>query len=185
MGKATGPVFDFRTDPPMKHFEFMVDRFTHDVDDMSDLFIVIGERFKRQMVEQFASEGSMGSGRWTPLTDAYRAWKEAHFPGQKIGHLTGALRSSMIGGDGYEQKISKRSATYGMSASSKAAPYGRYFAQRRPVIDATAARGLEFQKDAHEWLVDRAHHAGLTGAMSSVANKPLPSTDFSAALPST
>ena len=37
----------------------------------------------------FASEGG---GRWAPLSPAYRAWKELHYPGRPIGTLTGRAR---------------------------------------------------------------------------------------------
>ena len=185
MATAGKDGFDFRTDPPLIEFEFRLSRFTDGISDWGGMFERIGHVFIKQQKRHFATEGAAGSGRWTKLTKKYAAWKQAHYPGQKIGHLTGALRASMTGGSGYSQTIGKTSASFGMDSSSKAEPYGAYFSALRPVIVATAYRGQEIQQSAVAWVREEAHHSGLIGAMSGSANKPLPSTDYVASLPST
>ncbi len=180
--------FDFRTDPPLKEFEFRLSRFTDGISDWGPMFERIGHVFIKQEKRQFASEG--GPNRWTELSDnpagfGYKSWKQRHYPGQKIGHLTGALRSSMTGGAGYSQRIGKTSASFGMDSSSKAEPYGAYFSALRPVIVATAFRGQEIQQSAIAWVREEAHHSGLIGAGSKTYTQALPDTDFGASLPST
>ena len=102
--------------------------------------------------------------------------------------LTGALRSAMTGGAGYSQEIGKTRASFGMSESSKAAEYGRYFSEgtpkmpARPVIVATVMRGKQFQQTATTWIREEAHHAGLIGWGSKTFNQSL--LDETATLPS-
>ena len=157
--------FDFRTDPPLKEFQFRIDRFMEGISDFTTLWSALAELFKREMGEQFETEGQAGSGRWTALTPAYAAWKQANYPKQKIGHLTGALLSSMTGGGGYSQTISKTSASFGMSDSSLAEPYAKHFAKLRPVIVATPKRGRNWQKVTHTWLVaEERGSMGIGGA---------------------
>ena len=154
-GQGGKAVFDFRVDPPIKELEFRVSRFADGIKDFTTLFTALAELFKREMVETFETEGERGGGRWTPLTDSYATWKQAHYPGRKIGVLTGALRSSMTGGGGWSQTIGKSSANFGMSPSSPAAKYGPFFDERRKVIRITPAMGRDWQKVTHTWLVGR------------------------------
>ena len=175
--------FDFRTDPPLKEFEFRLSRFTDGISDWSEMFEGIGMVFRRQMRDQFRTEGASGTGRWKSLSKDYADWKQRHYPGQKIGHLTGALRSSMTGGSGYSQHIGRTDASFGMDASSKAEPYGAFFSFARPVIQANAERGRAFQQSAIAWVREEAHHAGLIGAGSQKYQKPL--LDETATLPGT
>lgn len=44
---------------------------------------------------QFESEGAFGSGGWKPLSEAYAAWKEQHYPGKPILQREGALFDSL------------------------------------------------------------------------------------------
>ena len=46
--------------------------------------------------KRFATEGD---GRWPALTAEYKRWKEEHYPGQKIGHLTGRARREQESND--------------------------------------------------------------------------------------
>jgi len=94
---------------------------------------------------------------WVEPDDEMRAewaaWKAAHNFGRKIGVYKGDLRSSMTGGGGYSEHITKTKGDYGMSSSSKAAPYGAHFAAKRPVVRLQAKHGREYQKVTHTWLV--------------------------------
>ena len=50
--------------------------------------------------EQFQSEGAKGaSGKWTPLSPAYKNFKERAFPGQAILRQTNALYDSLTSPD--------------------------------------------------------------------------------------
>ena len=157
--------FDFRIDPPIKELHFRIRRFTEGVSDMRGLFSALAELFKREMGEQFETEGGVSGGRWAPLTEPYKKWKQANYPGRKIGVLTGALRSSMTGGGGYSERIGKRQATFGMSSSSQARSYAPFFDERRKVIRLTPQQGRDWQKVTHAWLV--AEQRGAFGSGGS------------------
>lgn len=163
--------FDFRSVPPLKEFQFRVNRFADGISDFRTMFSALGELFKREMGEQFETEGSASGSGWKELTLPYATWKQAHYPGRKIGVLTGALRTSMTGGGGYSEQITKTEASWGMSASSLAKPYGKYFAKIRPVIRMTSKWGRDWQKVTHTWLVAEERSAfgsGGSGVAGSV-----------------
>jgi phage gpG-like protein len=187
--KSAGVTFDLRTDPPLKEFEFQLSRFTEGISDWSPMFSRIGGVFRQQMSKQFQTEGAAGSGRWARLSEEYAAWKQRHYPGRKIGVLTGALRSSMTGGSGYSQVITKVAASFGMDSASKAIAYGRFFSDgtkkmpSRPVIVGTAMRGVQMRRTVDIWVREEAHHSGLIGKGSKIYNQELSSLDFRSALP--
>ena len=79
---------------------------------------------------------------------------------RKVGVRTRALLGAMTGGGGYSEAITATSASFGMSDSSRAKPYGAYFAAKRPVIRMTARWGRQYQKVTHAWL-----NAEMRGAM--------------------
>lgn len=155
---APSILFDLHTDPPIEGMRFALDRAADNVSDFHTLLEGFGDIFKGHMQQQFASEGAWGAGGWAALSDAYDMWKQEHYPGCPIGVLSGALRSSMTGGDGYDEKIGHDEASYGMSAGSDAAPYGKYFAgggrgPARPVVKWGSAQSRDYQKHAHQWLL--------------------------------
>jgi len=160
-----GVMFDFRGvwQPPMKELQFEVNRFAMGISDYSALFQALAGLFRAQMREEFMTEGASTGGHWAPLTPAYAAWKEAHYPGRPIGVLTGALRSSMTGGEGYSETIQRTEAEFGMDPGATAAAYGRYFAERRPVLRMTAAQARAWQKVTHEWVYHEATDAFAFG----------------------
>ena len=151
--QSSGVTFDLRTDPPLKEFQYRVNRFTKGIEDWGGALRAYGELFKRQMGEQFETEGRASGATWARNEPAYAAWKALKFHSHKVGVLTGALRSSMTGGGGYSETITKTSGSYGMSGSSKAKPYGGYFAYVRPVLRMPAKWGTQYQKLTHSWLV--------------------------------
>ena len=163
--KAGGVEFDLRTIPPLKEFQFRVSRFTKGVGDFTTYFEGLGVWFKARMGDVFGSEGKASGSRWPDLTEAYAKWKQEHYPGRPIGVLTGALRASMTGGEGYSQTVHKMGASFGMSDSSRAVPYGAHFSGRRPVIRMKPEWGRQTQKMAHEWLVGLERESmGMGGA---------------------
>ena len=46
---------------------------------------------------QFDTQGSRGGETWEPLSPAYAAWKESHFPGKTILRRTDRLFDSLVG----------------------------------------------------------------------------------------
>ena len=182
------PVFDLRTDPPLKELQFKLSRFSEGISDFAPMFLRIGAVFRAQEKEQFKSEGALGAGRWAPLSPDYKAWKARKYPGRKIGVLTGALQRSMTGGAGYSQRVTRTNASFGLDPSSKADPYARYFAggtekmPARPVIVATALRGRQMSRTVDVWVREEAHHAGLIGAGSKLYQQELSGVDYKQAL---
>ncbi len=169
--QKAGVEFDFRVDPPLKEFNFRVSRFTKGISDWSGMFQAASELFKRQMGEQFETEGRAGGKAWAKNEPAYAAWKAEHGFGRKVGVLTGKLRASMTGGGGYSEHITKTRADFGMSTSSEAAPYGEFFDYVRKVIRLQARHGRQYQKVVHTWLVAEeraAFGSGGSGVASSV-----------------
>lgn len=156
--------FSVRTDPNLEAFAFATGRFANKVEDWRPLLEAFGELFKGNEQRQFASEGG-NSGGWAPLTEAYDAWKQAHFPGP-IGVLHGFLRSAMTGGDGYTQIVGKTEASYGLGGGP-ATVYGKYFdggntrgMPARKVIAFDSGERARWQKLVHLWLVDLAFENG-------------------------
>ena len=53
---------------------------------------------------QFANEGVFPGGflsKWAALKPSYKAWKDKHYPGKRILHLTGEMRLAFIGRSPY------------------------------------------------------------------------------------
>lgn len=150
-----GIEFDLRMEPPLKEFNFRVSRFTDGISDWSGVLKAFGELFRRQMGEQFETEGKSGGQPWAKNEPAYALWKatKSRNRSRKVGVLTGALRASMTGGGGYSERVTKTRGEFGMSTSSQAAPYAPYFDYVRKVIRLTARHGRAYQKVAHTWLV--------------------------------
>lgn len=172
--QSSGVTFDLRTDPPLKEFQFKMSRFSEGISDWGGALRAYGELFKRQMGEQFETEGRASGATWARNEPAYAAWKALHFiHSHKVGVLTGALRSSMTGGGGYSEKITKTSGSYGMSESSKAKPYGGFFSEKRPIIRMPAKWGTQYQKITQAWLVAEERNSmgvggsGLAGVVRS------------------
>jgi hypothetical protein len=56
--------------------------------------------------QQFHTEGASGaSGKWTPLSPAYKLFKEREFPGKTILRREDALYESMTGPDALDSTI--------------------------------------------------------------------------------
>ena len=160
-----GVTFDLRTIPPLKEFQFRVSRFTKGIEDWSPALRGYGELFKRQMGEQFATAGAISGRSWATTEKAYTDWKWAKFHTRMVGVRTRALLSSMTGGGGYSEIITKTAGSYGMSTSSEAAPYGQFFSETRPVIRMTPLWGRQYQRVTHQWLVAEMRSSmGIGGA---------------------
>lgn len=86
----------------------------------------------------FDAEGG-ASGSWAPLNVSYKAWKDAHYPGQPINVLSGKLRAALTDGNasGARREVSGDELNYGTTgipyASVKQTGSGREPA--RPPFD--------------------------------------------------
>lgn len=168
---GAGVRFEFAFDPPLKEFRFEINRFAMGIADYSTLFGALSLLFQAEMREQFASEGAVSGEQWAELSPAYASWKQGgQYAGRPIGVLSGALRSSMTGGEGYSEHIGPMVAEFGQDEGTDAAAYGPFFAARRPVIRMTPLWGRAWQKTTHEWVVSEARDAfGLGGQLFAKA----------------
>jgi phage gpG-like protein len=64
------------------------------VTDMRPAWDVLRERFIKNMSRTFAAEGG-NSGKWSPLSPQYGAWKMKRYSGKKILQRTGDLLNSV------------------------------------------------------------------------------------------
>lgn len=77
----------------------------------------IGVRLKKDFAEQFSTQGGyaydwpeLGAGPWKLLTDAYRVWKEKHYPGRPILVATGMMKDKSVLGGG--MTVTRRNLFY-------------------------------------------------------------------------
>lgn len=81
-------------------FSRAFNRLESGIDDFRSIWPNVAKEFYAIEHEQFESEGSHGaSGKWAPLSPAYKRWKETHFPGQPILKLTNSLYESLTSPD--------------------------------------------------------------------------------------
>ena len=167
---ATPLVFTFV--PPLPAFRRMITGFAEGISHFETLFAAWGGLFKQEMAAQFESEGAASGGPWQALSADYATWKQAHYPGHKIGFLTGALMNAMTGGGGYTEVIGPHSAEYGMSDSAEARPYGGFFDRVRPVLRMAPEWGAAWQEMAQDWLAaeGRSRFAGGGASLAAFAN---------------
>jgi phage gpG-like protein len=71
------------------------------ISDFRSIWPNVAKEFYGIEQEQFASEGAHGaSGKWAPLSPAYKNWKETHFPGEPILKREHSLYESLTSPDG-------------------------------------------------------------------------------------
>lgn len=153
--------FTFETDPPIKNLGYELGRYANEIGDWSGLLKTFSPLYQRHMAEAFETEGAATGARWAAVDPEYARRKRASGHGSKIGVYSGALRSSQTGGGGFSAEIGKNKGSFGMSTSSKALPYGRYFAEKRPVIRISKRQVREYLDLTKQWTVAEARKAGI------------------------
>jgi len=80
----------------------------------------------------FSTEGSFqGRPKWPGLSDSYLDWKDVMYPGQKILHLEGPLKTSLITrGTGHIEKHTRDSLEIG--TSDRKAIYHQFGTRKMP-----------------------------------------------------
>ena len=76
-------------------FGIGLDRWTKNLGNMHPAFDAIADFQAVQWQKQFVSQGAYLTGRWSPLSPPYRAWKAIHYPGKGILVRTGRLQRSL------------------------------------------------------------------------------------------
>lgn len=72
-------------------FDALVERVDTATADFRPLWAGMGRAFRANEAAIFDSEGP----GWKPLSPAYAAWKDSHYPGRPILVRTGSLRTSL------------------------------------------------------------------------------------------
>lgn len=124
--------------------------------------------FRRQVLEDFVSEGAHSGSRWAALSPAYAAWKRRHAPGRGILVLSGAMKASLVGeGPGAIVRLTATTADVGTSV-----PYALFHQRgtrrmpQRPPMRITP-RFLEVVgADMNRW-VETIRQQRLAGAKAS------------------
>ena len=81
--------------------------------DLTEPFNAFREVWYDITSEQFQSEGELGPGAWSPLTEVYERWKAKAYPGMPILRATDRLMDSLLGGPEGVWRAGSRSLEYG------------------------------------------------------------------------
>lgn len=139
-----------------------IDQF---ISDFRPVWPSVATEFYQIEEEQFQSEGGIGlSGKWAPLSPAYKKFKEIHFPGQPILRRDNALYESLTSSDALDSIFipEKDQLTIGSKA-----PYARAHQKglgrmpARPPISMSEAQKHRIQKAIQKELVAFTRQAGF------------------------
>lgn len=141
-------------------------RFADGVSDYRPIWPVIADEFYAEEKEQFATQGAAGGEQWAPLSPAYAAWKEAHYPGQPILQREGDLVASLTSAsDPNAVNVQARKL---LTLGSRV-PYGIYHQStaprrvlpRRPVVQLTESFKRTSMRQIQAYLVQVATQSGF------------------------
>lgn len=109
--------------------------------------------------EQFQSEGAKGaSGPWTPLSPAYKLFKEREFPGKTILRREDALYESMTSADALDSILRPERDELIIGS---ALPYALAQHRKRPVISLSEDNKRKLVKSIQQRLVEFARNTGF------------------------
>lgn len=112
-------------------------RVEEHISDFRFIWPSFAAEFYSIMREQFASEGAHGaSGKWKPLTPAYKKWKEVHYPNMPILQATTALYQSITSSDASDSIFRPEVDQLTIGTQREGA---RAHQRTRPVISLTEA----------------------------------------------
>lgn len=130
------------------------------LDDFRPVWPSVIDEFYVIEQEQFDTEGAAGgSGRWRPLSEKYRAWKEVHYPGAPILQSEGDLVASLTDPEAPDAIVIP--ARDELVLGSKV-PYARIHQRKgRPPISFSEAQKRRIQKAIQQGLVQFVREAGF------------------------
>lgn len=139
-----------------------IDQF---ISDFRNIWPEVAREFYAIEEEQFESQGARGaSGRWAPLSPAYKRWKEIHYPGEPILKLQHPLYESLTRPDGLDSifRMDAREMTLGSRTPyATAHQRGTGFMPARPPISLTENNKRQIQKAIQRGLVEFTRRAGF------------------------
>lgn len=126
-------------------------RITEHLSDFRSIWPGVAKEFYAIEEGQFASEGGKGaSGKWAPLSPAYKRWKTKHYPREPILQLHHDLYNSMTDPEapGAVYRVEKDELVMGSSV-----PYAKRHQKTRPIISLTEKDKRTMQKAIQAGLV--------------------------------
>lgn len=129
------------------------------ISDFRSIWPNVAKEFYAIEADQFGSEGSKGaSGKWAPLSPAYKKWKETHFPGEALLQLTHSLIESLTSPDapGSIYRLEADEMTVGSKVE-----HARVHQRTRPPISFTTEDKRKLQKSIQSGLVRFTRQAGF------------------------
>jgi phage gpG-like protein len=138
-------------------FSLVLERWQHNLGDARPAFEAMAQyQVKTVNARQFREEGSVETGKWSPLSPLYGRWKARVRPGRKLLVFDGDLKRSMtVPGKGI-YIVRSNSMTVGTSV-----PYAIYHQKGTPTMPARPLIGSprkqdtrQFGKILQRWIVE-------------------------------
>lgn len=134
-------------------------RVDQEISDFRNFWPGVITAFYEIETEQFLSEGAKGaSGKWTPLSPAYKLFKEREFPGKTILRREDALYESMTGPDALDSILRPEKDELIIGTAN---PLGRIHQRTRPIISLTESDKRKLVKSIQQRLVAFARATGF------------------------
>lgn len=129
------------------------------ISDFRDFWPGVIRAFYEIETEQFQSEGAKGaSGPWTPLSPAYKLFKEQEFPGKTILRREDALYESMTGPDALDSILRPERDELVIGS---ALPYALAQHKRRPIVSLSEDNKKKIVKSIQQRLVEFTRSVGF------------------------
>lgn len=134
-------------------------RVNEHISDFRNFWPGVITAFYELETEQFQSEGAKGaSGKWTPLSPAYKEFKEREFPGQTILRREDALFESMTSPDALDSILRPEKDELVIGTGL---PYALAQHEKRPIISLTEDNKRKLVKSIQVRLVEFARRTGF------------------------
>lgn len=159
-----GPHFTFSIDG-VEVFNRAFNRIDQIISDFRSIWPAVAREFYSIEAGQFESEGAKGaSGKWAPLSPAYKKWKEKTRPGEPILRLDHYLVDSLTSPDapGSVYRLEQDEMTIGTTVEYAVFHQrGGVGLPRRPPISLTEDDKRKIQKSLQAGLVQFTRQAGF------------------------
>lgn len=146
-------------------FDRAFNRIDAVISDFRSIWPEVAAEFYAIEAEQFESQGAAGaSGKWAPLSPAYKRWKEIHFPGQPILRLENPLFESLTDPDALDAiyRPERDQLTIGTKVPyARAHQRGAGRMPARPPISLSENSKRRLQKAIQKGLVEFTRRAGF------------------------
>lgn len=135
-------------------------RLDNVVSDFRPIWPFVATEFYAAEREQFNTEGAAGaSGKWAPLSPAYKRWKEKNFPGLPILRLSNVLMDSLTTPDALDSVFIAEPQQ--LTIGTKAIQGLVHQRRGRPPISLSESQKRRVQKAIQRGLVQFTRQAGF------------------------